>query len=494
MKRKTAILLGSALLAAAVLASCGDASTAQNPANNDASADVQTEAVTEPVKEFVKADLPDRDFGGENFIIYGRIYDGEWSAYDILSKELDGEQINDALVERTRYIEETYNCTLETFASNESTVTAPLKKLITAGDATYAACVTDVYDAGSLSVDGLLLNLKNVENIDLSQRWWAQMTNASLTLDNRQYYATGDLFIQDNRATRVFFFNKGMVTNYDMESPYALVKANKWTQDAYFKMCETVKADLNGDNVMKREDDQFGTFAQTTVGGVLYLGAGQHFTEKDGNDLPYIACNTEKAVSVMTAISDKLSKMSDTISQNGDSLINGYYPDNLVYFQDGRGLFAPEVLAHIQTMRDCNVDIGILPPPKFDESQDGYYCYADGWCVNVVSVPVTNTSSEKIGFVLEAMAANALNNLTPAYYDICLTSKYVRDQESVEMLDLIFANVVMDNANIFSWGSIESTVNTAMTKGTGIASAIEKVTKATQKAMDKTVTALQEQD
>ena len=92
------------------------------------------------------------------------------------------------------------------------------------------------------------------------------------------------------------------------------------------------------------------------------------------------------------------------------------------------------------------------------------------------------------------MAANALNNLTPAYYDICLTSKYVRDQESVEMLDLIFANVVMDNANIFSWGSIESTVNTAMTKGTGIASAIEKVTKATQKAIDKTVQKLQELD
>ena len=193
----------------------------------------------------------------------------------------------------------------------------------------------------------------------------------------------------------------------------------------------------------------------------------------------------------MTGISEKIAGL-PSISTSGDTGVSGgVHPDNVMYFMDGRVLFAPEVLVHIETMRDCKVDVGILPPPKYDETQEDYVCYADGWCVNVVSIPVTNASPDDAGFLLEAMAADSMNNLTPAYFDVVLTDKYARDEQSIRMLDLILDSVVMDNANIFSWGSIESTVSDAIYKGTSIASSIEKKIKALDTAINKTVTAIE---
>ncbi len=65
----------------------------------------------------------------------------------------------------------------------------------------------------------------------------------------------------------------------------------------------------------------------------------------------------------------------------------------------------------------------------------------------------------------------------------------MRDEESAEMLDLIFSKVVMDNANIFSWGSLQSAVSGVIADGSAIASAIESKRSATEKAIEKTVTA-----
>ncbi len=483
MKHAALFLLTAALLSSS-LASCGGETPAASTETNADTAPV-AEAVTEAPR--VAADLPERDFGGETFTFYGRIYENVWSASDILSHEEDGEQINDAVYARTAYIEDTYNLALDVIESKTETCTTELKKLITAGDDSFEAIVCDVYDSGALAVDGMLYDLNGLEHIDLSREWWAQSTNASLSIANRQYYATGDIFIIDNKATRIFFFNKDIIRDLDMENPYDLVESDKWTLDKYIELSEAALYDLNGDNTYTRDADRYGTMAQTQLGAVLYFASGNLLTGKDKDDLPYALCGTDHALSVMTGISEKIAGL-PSISTSGESS-GGHHPDNIDFFMDGRVLFAPEVLVHIETMRDCSVDIGILPPPKYDEAQDKYYCYADGWCVNVLSVPTTNTNPDDIAFVLEAMAADSKNNLTPAYFDVVLTDKYARDAQSVRMLDLILNSVVMDNANIFSWGNIESTVSDAIYKGGAIASSVEKRMTAMEKAMAKTVEA-----
>ncbi|MBE6657138.1 MAG: hypothetical protein E7604_01710 [Ruminococcaceae bacterium] len=486
MKHLFSALLLTSLLTASLI-SCGSDSS-NPPITTNADTTPTTTAETEPPR--VTADLPAKDFGGEEFTFYGRIYDGVWSATDIFSHAEDGEQINDAVYERTAYIEDTYNVKLAALESGETTVVSYLKNFITAGDDTFEAIVCDVYDSGALAVDGMLYDLNNVQNLDLSRKWWAQSTNGSLSIANKQFYVTGDIFINDNKSTRIFFFNKDIIRDLDLENPYELVEQNKWTIDKYIELSEAALYDLNGDNTYTRDADRYGTMAQTTLGSVLYFASGNMLTGKDADDIPYALCGTDKAISVMTGISEKIAGL-PSISTSGETGVSGgVHPDNVMYFMDGRVLFAPEVLVHIETMRDCKVDIGILPPPKYDESQDKYVCYADGWCVNVLSIPTTNTAPDDAGFLFEAMAADSLNNLTPAYFDVVLTDKYARDAQSVRMLDLILDSVVMDNANIFSWATIESTVADAIYKGGAIASTVEKRMKSLEKAITKTVDAV----
>ena len=51
---------------------------------------------------------------------------------------------------------------------------------------------------------------------------------------------------------------------------------------------------------------------------------------------------------------------------------------------------------------------------------------------------------ERTGMVLESLAYESMKRVTPAYYDKTLIGKYFRDDESVEMLDIILKTRVFD--------------------------------------------------
>ena len=483
MKHLTSILLLTSLLAVSMI-SCGGDSTTPTVTNAVTTSAVPAE--TEAVR--ITANLPERDFGGEEFTFYGRIYaGGDWSADDILIHSADGDTINDAVYERTVYIEDTYNVKLGVIESQNGSIGGMVKPLLLAGDTSFQAIVSAVVDAGGWAAEHLLWDLNEVGNLDLTQEWWSQKANSTMSLANKQYYITGDIFIVDNQAIRMVFFNKDMIEEFDLESPYTLVRNNEWTIEKLVEYSETVQGDLNGDNTFKPGDDRFGTMAQGSFGSVLYYASGNTITAKDKDDLPYIACNTDAAMTVMSGISQLISSCDAILMSNENTSTDSAWPDNVRHFMDGRVLFAPEVLLLIELARNCPVDIGMLPPPKYDASQDGYYCFADNWCPNVVSIPITNAKPDDAGFIIEAMAADSMNNLTPAYYEVALTEKYARDKESVEMLDLILDSMVLDNANIFGWGGMEGAVGTAINEGNAIASTIEKRISATEKQIAKTV-------
>ena len=60
---------------------------------------------------------------------------------------------------------------------------------------------------------------------------------------------------------------------------------------------------------------------------------------------------------------------------------------------------------------------------------------------------------------LEAMAYYSVDTLTTAYYDNALKSRYIRDEESGEMLDILFATRVYDLGFIFNFGGSGDIIN-----------------------------------
>jgi len=143
-------------------------------------------------------------------------------------------------------------------------------------------------------------------------------------------------------------------------------------------------------------------------------------------------------------------------------------------------------LVDINGMREAEFEFGILPYPMFDENQQEYNNLISTGLVSSVSVPITSRDTEKTGATLEAMAWLSTTTLTPAYYDNALKTRYVRDEESGDMLDIIFATRVYDLGFISDWGGAGSLVgNLYRAKSTDFASGWARIEKVARKQLDK---------
>jgi hypothetical protein len=58
-----------------------------------------------------------------------------------------------------------------------------------------------------------------------------------------------------------------------------------------------------------------------------------------------------------------------------------------------------------------------------------------------------------------------MNILTPAYYEIALKTKYARDTDSQEMLDLIYSVRTCDLGNLYNIGDVVSGVTNLVNNG-----------------------------
>lgn len=469
------------ILTSFILMSCADSAINNNQIVSDTLIDSNLDTSIEI--EAMVSDLPSMNFEGKSFTFYIRITPDDFSADDVVAYEQNGEPINDAVYQRNLFIEDKYNTKISAIEAPIShSVYNPVKNSILANDNLFDVIVSYGYDAASFAQEGLIHDLKSIKYIDLTKPWWSPTLSETLSIQNRQFYATGDISYIDNLGIRCFYFNKDIVNDLMLENPYELVNDNKWTIPKLFEMAIHGNQDLNGDGVMN-EEDRFGIQAQSSLGGILMYAGGVSITKKDNDDLPVLAVDQLESITIL-----------DTIKTYMDKNESIHYSDNWLNtqnrFAEGKVLFQAEVMLMIQSMRGAEVNMGIIPSPKFDENQENFIHFLDAHCMNMYSIPVTATEIDDIGFILEAMAFESVNTLTPAFYDICLNGKYIRDMESSEMLDIIFDSYVMENAEMYGWGSLMWMIQDSLKQGKDVVSIIEANKTPAITALDKSITSL----
>lgn len=147
--------------------------------------------------------------------------------------------------------------------------------------------------------------------------------------------------------------------------------------------------------------------------------------------------------------------------------------------------------------REMEDDFGILPLPKFDESQERYYNSAASWGLPLYSVPKSSFSAEELartGYITQALAYESLYTLTPAYYEQTLQNKVSRDVESSRMLDLLFATRCYDFGWYFEIGTYnEAIMNLLRSYSADVSSMYKKFEKVGEKTLKKYNEKIQEQ-
>lgn len=475
--RMTIIVFAAALLAA----SCGSADKATADTAS-AETGAQTGAVTlTPLEETVSA-LPQADFGGYEFTIMDRDSDHTpWHTYDVFAESENGDAINDAVYQRNSLMEDLYNIKIK-----EEGVYGPadnMKKLIIAGDDTIDVFTDGLNALTKLTTGNMLYDYNQISTIQLDQPWWDQQMHTELSIDGKCFFATGDISIMDNEATWCILFNKKMIEDHDLDDPYALVRDGKWTLDRMYEMAKAVAKDLDGDGKMT-DADQFGFLTEGYNVYALWVGGDNMIVEKDSDDLPVSSMYSEHSASVYDKV---LEFQFDTnVTASAGTTVFPEYSDMNNCFTEGRGLFDYGAMGLVSDFRESETDFGILPSPKYSEEQEDYCSTFSAYNMTAYAIPATAGDVARTGTIMEAMAQVSEHLLTPAYMDVSLKGKFVRDKESEEMINLLLATRRYDLGAIFQWGSSFSIFSSSNNKKIGtFASQVEKSKKSLDKAIEK---------
>ena len=435
MKKRIASLVLLFSLTASLMSCAGDGTGVNTSADGSGN---ESETAEYP--------LPVKDFNNDKFTVYTRWYtDGwDWNVNDIYSEENSGDTISNAVYVRNIRVEERYNIEIEQVKDGLMDDATNIRTALLGGEDAYDAIIMSGHAMATLGLEGLLYDLMNVDNINPYAEYWNPTMTDVLTLNGKLYYAMGDLSATDNRAVRCLYFNKDLFEKYALEDPYELVKSGKWTHDKFFEIVKSANYELDGDGKMT-ENDIYGLIAQTSLGVNLYYSTKNQFVTKDGDGL--LMPSFANSIDIMQRVSESVTDASPFLYLDND------YQKCLAMFAEGHSLFYAEVLIMVERMRQYTFNVGILPMPKLDENQDGYCQFADGFCLNFAGIPVTNQTPDDTALILEALSYESQDTLTPAYYDICLTGKSTRDEESKDMLDIIFDSYIVDNDEVLSIGA-----------------------------------------
>ena len=181
------------------------------------------------------------------------------------------------------------------------------------------------------------------------------------------------------------------------------------------------------------------------------------------------AYDNERALDVV----DRLCRL---INENENVLAGKHNSDNPEYmistgggnyasraFVEGRSLFTMGLIADASVIvPEIDFDWGLLPYPKWDETQTEYANMLQRNCY--VLIPATVSDPDAAGAVLEALSSESYRSLVPEYCEVTLKTRYSPDDNVSRMFDLIIGSIVYDPGEIYAnlLGSPSATIKTAL--------------------------------
>ncbi len=287
----------------------------------------------------------------------------------------------------------------------------------------------------------------------------------------------------------VMFFNKTMFdTFYNGEvNLYQVVNEGEWTIDKMISLCEPVYQDANG-NGQADEGDIFGHYFTNTqtLGADSFFGASKLEYLKKGDDGVYFYNAASERMITFTE------KMHRLLFEDNNTLRLPYNNDEIMdTMKADQTIFVTWMLSGVDLLRDMESDFGIIPMPKLDNLQDQYAEYVHDSSTSF-SIPVTEDNPDMVAAFLEAMSAESFRVVTPAYFETALKSKYSRDSETSQMLDLIVEGIYLDLAYIYgaNLNSPIGVIRNLLASATACENATSTLTKsekATMKAVEKLI-------
>lgn len=479
------------LLLSTLLSSCGNSNqqAAQHEANNTGDADTSV-AETELVIINPLDELESIDCNGKTFRVMGRVneaYGSSYNSLEIYAESEDGEPLNDAVFRRNMLLSERYNVNFSQTLCESGKELSTLATLCASGEDQYDLVFIPMQNVGTAAKNGYLYDMNAIEDIHFDKPYWNQDVNKVLTINGKLYFTSSDYSLLDKARTNIFVYNNSMSDSYSIPNIVDTVNDGKWTVEKMKEYCEVVANDLNGDGIMDQED-RFGL-------GMDSLHAFNAFVIGCNNEFVKNSRNSLEIVSDFQHISDTVDLLIPVLCDKSLSFFCedfNNYSAVAQMFNAGKSLFRiaqPISLSGLSA--NCDFQYTIIPLPKYDEFQEKYLTTADPESM-LFGIPVTTSAPEFSGFILQALSAASTDTSLKAYYETRCKTKYVSNEESAIMLDLIFDGISYDLSAIYNIGLSDIMRNIASKGQNLFSSEFAKKESAAQKAIDELMTAFHE--
>ncbi len=472
LTRILAILLMIAMTVAAFV-SCADGSGEDT---SDTLPDVTVEEETvDPAKTL---DTPDLDFGSYQFSVQTIAQDDFFTLFD--TDGYNGDPVNDAIYERNRMIEKKYNVDFYWIESglgdSVNTLRSQVMSGLKGGEA-FDLIMLICRDAYSQSLNGYLCDYANLEYVDTDKDYYFRSINDQFKIGGHTFFAYSAEALNVLTQTCIMIYDKKIATEHQFENFYDRVRNMTWTYEVLFDRCHEVLVDVDNDGKYTLETDTLGLSGRLDFTYPnAWVAAGEKFITKDENDIPYYsASGNDRMISAMQ-------QMLGFFQEPGNNINLGSTP--LEAFRQNKIFILTGGVTHLGKIKDMSDDFGVLPWPLFDESQPRYYARLyEGW---VNTVPSNCEDTARTSAIMQALGYYSDLTVYDGFYSLCLTAKYVRDAESVEMLKMILANTTVDLADTVWYANMRLAMTDNLT-GKNAAGRVTSVIKSYEKVAAKNI-------
>ena len=482
MKKSFSIVLAVLMLLSVLsLVSCGDKTdpsvTTQAPAVNTENnpGEVTTAAIT----------FPEKNYNDETFTVYFRDHAASsYKGFYIIPEEDTGDIIDSQAEKRNMMVEEKYH--IKFVAKEATNPTSTLSKDISGNEVNYDIILDQRNKIKDYALKGLFFDFNKLD-IDYSNPWWDSNCAKQYAIQNKLFFMVNDVSVSNIAGCRFYYFNKAVLEDFKLKSPYEYAASNEWTLDNFLNLVKGVNSPGDSEN--------FGIYGLVNESGanlnhtLTGVGCFKSALDKDGN----ITCSLLDK-DVMERASDYFDKMNAVFndkticltmdeahtqdSANAGSM--NKYDHSRYLFSQGHFLFTQSSMNGTVNFGEMPRGYGVVMNPKYNPDQPAYYHMMDAnaniWCVPKEDI---YADRERLAVIMDYWAYCSTGTVMEAYYELTMKTKRASDPTAAEMLDTIKASIVYFPTDIYSCSSIGDLITNASKNGF-----TDGVLKTSQKAIE----------
>ena len=440
MKRKISLLLAVMMLLSVmvIFSSCG---------NDNGDAAATTTVTTAPqnggtsnTEENIFEDVPTGSYGGYTFQFLNNT--SNYAITTIVPNETT-DTVDAAMFARNAYVKEKLAIDIIEVRQTYDEVRSTMSSLTSSNDFEYDAVYNEVHLQTPLAQSGTYLEVDDLDSyINLSKPWWFTDAMESISIDGNGFELFGDLQLMYYDSIWGMTFNQQDFLDNKQSFPYDLVRSGDWTLEELEKLMKAT--------YQKPGAEHYAMASHKDFISAMIAACDFALVTQDDDDVLKVFEDEERFVEVYTSImtlfysSTGYEKMNYVVPDyNASSYTSGQWASDTDTwsgkFPLGKSTFMAGTIGDIRAVRSADFQYGIIPFPKYDTDQEQYVSWVYRGAASL-GVPATSPNVEQTCVILENLAAYSYKLVKHEYYDVVVQGRTVRDNDSIEMLDIIFGH------------------------------------------------------